>query len=407
MNFRKFFESKQGFMAPETATKIKRAITNIGGNVWVVGGAVRDFINPDSPASKDIDLLVTDLPIQSPEKALQRIIAALKPIAGGKVDVVGESFGVIKAMVDGEDLDIAIPRASETKTGTGHVDFSVQLDPTASVESDLARRDFTINAIASSLDGKTIVDPFKGREDIQNKKIRAVGNARDRFSEDPLRILRSIQFATRFGYTISEDTLKAMKELSSEISTVAGERILEELKKAITKGKGDMKVLVSILNETGIGKEVFGKDFDPIAIGSENPTSKFIGLFFNGGDMQKIKTTNDLRDSVLLAREFAGLKLPYEFIGKHSDKLEAVRSFFYNAGMDKENRKVEKAMHTAITPKELAIKGQEFLDMGVKGKDIGRLQRVMLQKIWLGSINNTIDDLVGVIKEELNEDFDY
>ena len=398
MKFSNFYESKQGFLPPQTASKLFKAIESIGGKLWVVGGAVRDFINPDSPPSKDVDLIVTNLPTKDPDKALKAIVRALQPISQ-KVGIHGESFGVIKAIVDGEDLDIALPREKETKTGEGHADFEVKLDPSASVEDDLARRDFTINAIASSLDGKTVVDPFGGRKDLQNKVIKAVGNASDRFGEDPLRMIRAIQFSARFGFQIHPDTFQAMRVNSGKINTIAGERVLEELKKGLTKGKADMRVLIDGFMKSGLGEEFFGNDFDPIAIDSDSFEARFIGLFFNGGDLEKAKPTNEMKDYILLTRLFATPKLPYEFIGNHKNKLDVIHEFFYYAGMDKEKQKVDKAIHTAVTPKDLVLSGQDFMEMGFKGKEIGEIQKKLLEQIWIGRVENTVDSIAQFIKE--------
>ena len=145
---------------------------------------------PDTPPSKDVDFLIRGL-------TLKNIADALAPL--GKVSEVGQAFGVVTATIDGEEFDFAIPRTSETKTGDKHTDFEVVTDPSASVESDLGRRDFTINAIAKDSGGR-IIDLFGGLEDLQNKVIRAVGDPDSRFKEDPLRMLRAIQFAARFGF---------------------------------------------------------------------------------------------------------------------------------------------------------------------------------------------------------------
>lgn len=405
MKFKQFFESKAGFLPPETAAKVEKAIAKLGGKVWVVGGAVRDMINPDSPPSKDIDLLVTDLPTKSSEKALSTIIRALEPISK-TVGLHGESFGVIKADVDGEDLDIALPRAKETKTGEGHSDFEVQLDPQASVEDDLARRDFTINAMASSLDGKQIVDRFGGREDMSNKLIRAVGNPADRFFEDPLRMIRALQFSARFGFQIEPETLAAMQKHSDKIKTVAGERVFEELLKGMAKGKGDVQTLANGFVESGLGEAFFGPEFDPVPVTSDaSLPAKFIALFFNGGDVKKAKPTNEMMEYLRLAKEFSGTKFPFEFIRdtKQKEMLSDVRDFFDKAGDDKTASKIAKAMKTAIIPKDLVITGKDLMDAGLKGQEIGRIQREILQQVWLGKLNNTVDDLSQFIRGELSQ----
>ena len=221
-NFRKFCELHEA-VNPQTIKKIQDALKQAGGESFIVGGAVRDSLMPDVPESKDVDFVVTGLSLED----ISRILSPL-----GKVDQVGAAFGVVIAKIDGEDFDIAIPRTGETKTGDGHGDFDVTTDPNASVESDLQRRDFTINAMAKDSEGN-IIDQFGGVEDLKNKIIRAVGEPEERFNEDPLRMLRALQFAVRFGFTIEPKTAAAIKKLSAKFKTISEERILGEFKKAI------------------------------------------------------------------------------------------------------------------------------------------------------------------------------
>lgn len=402
MKFKAYYESQTNYLPPETTKKVERAIRRLGGKVWVVGGAVRDAINPESPPSKDVDLVVTNLPIKDPDRALEAIVAALRPIAK-HVDVVGQSFGVVNAVVDGEDLDIALPREKETKTGDRHKDFTVQLDPTASIEDDLARRDLTINAMASSLDGSTIIDPFGGQKDIHNKIIRAVGNPIARFSEDPLRMLRAIQFASRFGFTIDDETLEAIKKNAHTLEGEAGERFMGELQKGLSKGKADSSVMADLLQSTGVGKW-FGEDFDPINITYDGPDGlpvKIVALFFNGGDMNKAKIPTELQDYVRLARDFAGPTLPFEYVGKHKDKVDTIANFFKAASNEKLASKASKATNVAVTPKDLAISGQDLMNAGLKGKQIGEIMREMLQLIWLGKLENTPEGLSEFVKSKI------
>jgi tRNA nucleotidyltransferase (CCA-adding enzyme) len=203
--------------------KIDAAITSRGGEALVVGGAVRDMITVIEP--KDVDLMIRRLPLTEIAEVIGNI---------GKSVECGQSFGIVKGVVNGIEFDFAIPRTSETKTGDGHADFSVVTDPFATVEMDLSRRDFTCNAMAIPVDAfvrgnvMKIIDPHGGHVDVHCKLIRAVGNPSDRFREDPLRMLRAIQFATRMGFKIHNQTATAIRENLSLLKTVSGERVLEE-----------------------------------------------------------------------------------------------------------------------------------------------------------------------------------
>lgn len=195
------------------------------GRIYEVGGAVRDKLLFGNLKSKDHDYLVTGIPYKELSQLLKK---------HGKVDLVGRSFGVIKFTqhINGKPytFDIALPR-TERSTGIGHKDFDVHFDPGLSIEDDLTRRDFTINAMAVALDTRELVDPLNGRDDLNKKQIRMVYP--DSFKDDPLRMLRAIQFAARFEFDIEPDTYTAICEHAELIASVSPERIAEELNKLI------------------------------------------------------------------------------------------------------------------------------------------------------------------------------
>jgi tRNA nucleotidyltransferase (CCA-adding enzyme) len=195
------------------------------GKLYEVGGSVRDsLINPDVE-HKDRDYLITGIPLDDLITILRRF---------GRVDVVGRSFGVIKFNPKGQDsaYDIAVPR-TEKSTGTAHKDFKVAYDPDLSVEADLKRRDFTINAMAREVPSETLIDPYGGVKDIKRKIIRVVFP--EAIEEDPLRILRGAQFAARFEFQMEKDTLGAMKGNAALLKSVSPERIADEINKMLTK----------------------------------------------------------------------------------------------------------------------------------------------------------------------------
>ena len=242
------------------------AIYAAGGKVYEVGGAVRDRLL--GHPSKDADLLVTGLAA----KELERLLGKF-----GDVQLVGQSFGVLKFQPKGhvgEAIDVALPR-TERSTGHGHREFEVQFDHTLPVEVDLGRRDFTVNAIAVEVKSGAIVDPHGGREDLSHRRLRMVfGRA---FEEDPLRILRGIQFVARLKLHVEAVTREAMKKNAHLVATVSPERIVQELKKLLlaeTPSVGfylmrEVGVMKHILPEldalTGVpqpGKEKVGDAFD-------------------------------------------------------------------------------------------------------------------------------------------------
>lgn len=197
------------------------------GRIYEVGGTVRDrFVDPGIEF-KDRDFLVSGVPFVDLSEILKKY---------GRIDLVGKSFGVIKFTParSGVTHDIVLPRR-ELSTGTGHKDFHVDFDHTIPVEQDLHRRDFTINAIAIDLTDGRIVDPLHGREDIRSRLIRMT--SKDSFTEDPLRMLRAVQFAARFEFEIEPVTFESLKKNAPLIKTVSPERIQEELNKLLVRAE--------------------------------------------------------------------------------------------------------------------------------------------------------------------------
>lgn len=333
--------------------KISGQIVAHGGVPYVVGGAVRDGLIPGAPASKDVDFVVQGLELDK----LARILSGL-----GKVDQVGKSFGVIKLTMDGFDFDIAIPRTAETKTGDKHKDFEVQTDINASVEDDLGRRDFTFNAIAKSPTGD-LIDPYGGQPDLQNKVVRAVGDPIERFREDPLRILRAIQFATRFGFTIHPQTARAIKQSVAQgaLLSVAKERVLMEFEKAWTKGQADADTFIKLLHDLGIGVYLFGRSFRPIPLttklkdAAEKRKAMFIAFFINGGNVQNIRPDNDLMLALSLAKLVRDDVPIWEWGKKHyRDTLKFIADLFVELSSSADNkafaRQGEKLKETLKNP---------------------------------------------------------
>jgi tRNA nucleotidyltransferase/poly(A) polymerase len=213
--------------------------------LYVVGGIVRDaYLNKES---KDVDIIVDGLSING-------ILKTLKPY--GRASLEGESFSVIKFRPkgwEGEDYDIAIPR-EDRKIGEGHKGFEIITDG-VDVNGDLKRRDFTINSMAANIMTGELLDPFNGQKDLKARKIKATDPTA--FVEDPLRILRGIQFATRFGFDIERKTLKMMKDNADLIKQITGERLLTEFDKIITKGNTQLGL--ELLHKTDVDKALFDK----------------------------------------------------------------------------------------------------------------------------------------------------
>lgn len=216
--------------------------------VYIVGGCVRDAMM--NKPIKDVDMVVDGI-------SLDAVKNLLTPF--GKVDIVGESFSVIKFRPTGhtgEPYDIAVPR-EDRKTGVGHKGFDVVTDG-MTIKDDLKRRDFTINSIAVDVRTGKKLDPFMGTKDLAAKILRATNSAA--FVEDPLRIVRAIQFAARFKFRIAVPTLKLMRQNAHLIKEITGERIKGELDKILLK-HGSTKTAFQLLYDSDLDKALFGKKF--------------------------------------------------------------------------------------------------------------------------------------------------
>ncbi len=197
----------------EVAELVKAA----GGRALLVGGSVRDKLLGIEP--KDFDFECYGLDASTLQCVLEKRFV---------LDLVGASFGVMK--LHGAPIDVALPRR-ETKLGEGHRAFEMVYDPTMTIKEASARRDFTINAIYLDPLTDEIVDPWNGRADLEKRILRHVS---DRFGEDPLRVLRGMQFVARFDLESAPETIEVCRKMTPE--NLAVERLEEEWGKLLVKG---------------------------------------------------------------------------------------------------------------------------------------------------------------------------
>ena len=218
------FQQELPIDVPESVIAVLKDIKKEGGKGVIIGGSVRDAIL--GKKAKDIDVEVYGLPGEKLSEILGR---------HGKVNLVGKQFGVYKTRLNGVayDIDFSLPRR-EYKVSTGHKGFDVKPDPSMGYVDAAKRRDFTINTIGYDPLEKTVYDPHGGIEALKKGVIKMTDpNA---FKDDPLRVLRMAQFASRFGFDVDPETLKHAKE-APELETLPSERILEEFKKALLRAK--------------------------------------------------------------------------------------------------------------------------------------------------------------------------
>lgn len=194
-----------------------KTVSIAGGRAYRVGGSIRNQLLRLAP--KDMDYCITGL--------TEEEFLAFFPEA----QQVGKAFPVFLLTIEGEPCEVAFAR-TEKKVGLGHTGFEVFSSPAVTIEEDLARRDFTMNAIAYDIRNDKLIDPFQGRLDIEDRVIRATSDA---FKEDPLRVYRAARFSAQLGFRISTETFAMMadKDLHADMETLSAERVMAELEKAL------------------------------------------------------------------------------------------------------------------------------------------------------------------------------
>ncbi|MCL1996000.1 MAG: CCA tRNA nucleotidyltransferase [Defluviitaleaceae bacterium] len=197
---------------PLDISKIMCALTDKGYEAFVVGGCVRDSLLHKKP--KDWDITTNATPAQM-----------CNALSDYRLIPTGEKYGTITVLVGGMPYEITTYRADGNYSDGRRPD---KVTFSQNIEEDLQRRDFTINAMAYS-HHTGLIDLFGGMTDIKNKVIRCVGNPKDRFKEDALRIMRAIRFACRLNFTVSEDTVTVILEQVDNLKHVSQERITGEL----------------------------------------------------------------------------------------------------------------------------------------------------------------------------------
>lgn len=218
---------------PETTAYIIERIEKNGFEAFAVGGCIRDSLLGRVPNDWDITTSA------KPEDIMN--------IFENTVET-GIEHGTVTVVIDKEPYEVTTYRIDGDYTDGRHPD-SVEF--TENIEEDLSRRDFTINAMAYN-NSTGLVDVFGGREDLENRVIRCVGNPKKRFEEDALRMMRGIRFSAQLGFSIDKDTFKAIEEMADSISAVSIERINVEFTKTLMS---DAKKIM-IYHETGILKNV-------------------------------------------------------------------------------------------------------------------------------------------------------
>ncbi|MBT2517156.1 CCA tRNA nucleotidyltransferase [Streptomyces sp. ISL-90] len=225
--------------ASPTVARLAAAFEAGGHELALVGGPVRDaFLGREV---SDLDFTTDATP--------DEILAIVKPIAEAHWDI-GRAFGTIGAKIAGETVEITTYRADSYDGASRKPEVVFG----SSLEGDLTRRDFTVNALALRLPQLTLVDPSGGVEDLVAGVLRTPATPEQSFGDDPLRMLRAARFSSQLGFTLDDDTRAAMSALAGAIERISAERVRDELSKLLLTGspRGGIRLLV----ESGLAERV-------------------------------------------------------------------------------------------------------------------------------------------------------
>lgn len=412
---------------PNAAELIISRLEEHGFEAYVVGGCVRDSIMGIPP--HDWDICTSALPEQIIEvfSDLKVIPTGLKH---GTVTVVlyGDEYEITTYRIDGEYSDNRHPEA---------VEFVKDL------KLDLLRRDFTINALAYN-HKSGIIDYFNGVEDIHNKVIRCVGNPNDRFSEDALRIMRAIRFATRFGFEIEQETRKSLFTHQSLLHNISAERINSELTKTLQyitfeTNVGLLVDMMTLLTE--VVPEFGGCDIQKISIrllrSISNIEVRLALLFdFDNNDLENVlyrlrfsnylfksvttivkygrRIMND-RNQLEIVKEsiscnkydktdYYEVRLLHD-IGRKLSTWSILYTYSFFDKDDNDNQDILRALFLKTIRCEipyrladLQVKGNDLISLGYNGKEIGNVLNTLLDMVMRQTVPNDRDKLIQVAK---------
>ena len=369
------------------ASKVKEK----GGRAFYVGGYVRDLLL--NIPNKDIDIEVHGI-------AEKDLVAILNEI--GEVDYYGRSFGIYA--LRHEDIEVALPR-SEKVLGTGHRDFEISVDPDMGYKNAALRRDFTINALMMDVLSHEILDYFDGTYDLNKGIIRHVNDVS--FVEDPLRVYRAAQFASRFGFKIDERTVELCKVIDTFV--LSRERIEEELKKALLKAER-AEIFFECLKEMN-QKDVWFKGVNNLSclmkyesnrINADNKYYFMVLLLALDNGLDFIEAFSNNRELKAYVKRYYEL---YELIINRTLFTErylkdSFDDFVYILSAD-EKVKVNGYLENIDKIKLNLVSGNELLRRNIKpGENFGRALRD-INRLIIEGMNK--EKAIGVILKEFSE----
>jgi len=369
---------------PTEVLKIAKKLEDAGFETWCVGGAIRD--NLLGVANHDFDL-TTAAPPQEVQKLFKRTVP------------VGIEHGTVVVLdADNKPHEVTTFRKDiETDGRHAVVAFGVSL------MDDLARRDFTINAMAYHPIRHEWRDPFQGAQDLEKKLIRSVGDPNWRFQEDYLRILRALRFSARFEFRIHARTLEAAKANVQGLAQLSAERVRDEWFKGIQTAK-KVSRLVALWKDIGAKRiwlpelgDAAGVDKlprDPVVLTAyiaKDPASLLTRLKCANRDIERGRAIGKWRDNYPEPKDPARVRRWMADVGEHVDDLLIGAS-------DAVRKAVEKVRgdNPPLALKDLAVKGDDLIAAGVRpGPDVGEALTRLLDEVLEDPSRNTKEYLLS------------
>ena len=365
---------------------------------YAVGGSLRDILLGIPP--HDFDLATSALP----ERTLE-IFSDMRVIE------TGIKHGTVTVITEGEPMEITTFRIDGSYTDSRHPDG---VSFTRSIEEDLSRRDFTVNAMAFS-PVRGLIDPFLGRNDLERRMIRAVGDPEKRFSEDALRIMRAFRFSAQLGFDIYRDTLLGASRTKNGLSCIARERIATEL----------LKLLLSA-DPTGALLMMAEGDILPYAVGSYAPSERILnklckmpandvsrlGFFLCEADpdeardiLRSLKYSNKQITGALAVARGACVTVGSEadarrFIantGAYAE--EAIEASVLMGSSEPSALQWVKSNRAPCTLSQLALTGRELISIGIEGKAVGKTLDRLLEAVIEDPSLNTKEELTALAEK--------
>ena len=387
---------------PSEVLKIARRLEDSGYETWCVGGAIRD--NLLGLENHDFDLTTA-----APPEDVQRLFKRTVP--------VGIEHGTVAVLDRNNRAHEVTTFRKDIRTDGRHavVEFGVSLT------DDLARRDFTINAIAYHPIRHEWRDPFKGADDIAKQLIRSVGDANWRFQEDYLRILRALRFSARFAFRIHAGTLEAAKANAQGLSQLSAERVRDEWFKGIrTAGRvskllalwidvGAARIWLPEIRDAGGGmrdafKAVDKLPRDPVLITAylaSDPASLLIRLKSSNKDVERARAIGQWREKYPDPKHLPEVRRWLSQVGEYADDLLALLPAHPASRIPHPAHlpKVVKSIRGAkdpLTLKDLAVSGDDLIAAGVRpGPEVGETLARLLADVLEDPTRNTREQLLA------------